>query len=180
MTLEQVFYLTQSVAAVGVIASLIFLGLQTRDNAKAIRAGTTQAVLENYSAWYRSLAEHPAILAACTKGFASPSALTRDERILFFVAVQTVVYSAQNAFTQWRNGHLPEGVWTMYEKGLAMTMRSPGGLVFWRERRWLFSKAFQTEVDAAIAKPMDPDARSFFAMPATETTSRHKAQSPET
>jgi hypothetical protein len=31
MTLEQVFYLTQSVAAVGVIASLIFLGLQTRD-----------------------------------------------------------------------------------------------------------------------------------------------------
>jgi hypothetical protein len=110
MMLEQVFYLTQSVAAVGVIASLIFLGLQTRDNAKAIRAGTTQAVLDDYSAWYRSLAEHPAILAACAKGFPSPSALTIDEKLLFFVAYQTVTYSAQNAFTQWRNGHLPDDV----------------------------------------------------------------------
>jgi hypothetical protein len=77
-----------------------------------------------------------------------------EERRLFFVAYPTVVYSAQNAFTQWRNGHLPEDTWIMYEKGLAMTMRMPGGLLFRRERRWLFSNAFQTEVDAAIAKRM--------------------------
>jgi hypothetical protein len=177
MTLEQVFYLTQSLAAVGVIASLIFLGLQTKDNARAVRAATTQAVQGDYTAWYRSLAEHPAILAVCTKGYASPSTLSGDEKRLFFVAVQIVVYSAQNAFTQWRNGHLPEGVWTMYEKGLAITMRSPGGLMFWHERRWLFGSAFQAEVDAAISKPMGPDARSIFAIPGVDTGADHAAQS---
>ncbi len=173
MTLEQVFFLTQSLAAVGVIASLIFLGLQTKDNARAVRAATTQAVLGDYTAWYRSLAEHPSILAVCTKGYTSPGDLSADEKRLFLVTVQIVVYSAQNAFTQWSNGHLPEGVWTMYEKGLAITMRSPGGLMFWSERRWLFSNAFRAEVEAAIAKPMDPDARSIFELRGVDTAVDH-------
>ena len=51
--------------------------------------------------------------------------------------------------------------------------------MFWRERRWLFNKAFQTEVDAAIAKPMDPGARSFFLVPET-AAANHPAQSPQT
>jgi hypothetical protein len=52
--------------------------------------------------------------------------------------------------------------------------------VFWREWRWFFNKAFQTEVDAAIAKPLDPSARSIFLIPGTETAASHPAQSPQT
>lgn len=92
------------------------------------------------------------------------------------MTVQIVVYSAQNAFAQWRTGHLPESVWTMYEKGLAISMRSPGGLMFWHERRWLFGSAFQAEVDAAISRPMDPEARSIFAIPGTDAGTIHAAQ----
>jgi AmiR/NasT family two-component response regulator len=68
----------------------------------------------------------------------------------------------------------------MYEKGLAMTMRSPGGLMFWRERRWLFNKAFQTEVDAAITKPIDSGAKLFGVIPLTEMAASHSAQPPAT
>ena len=42
--------------------------------------------------------------------------------------------------------------------------------MFWHERRWLFSSAFQAEVDAAISKPMDPEARSIFAMSGANTS----------
>jgi hypothetical protein len=180
MTLEQVFYLTQSVAAVGVLASLIFLGLQTRDSAKAVRSATTQAVQENFSTWCRSLAEHPALLAACAKGFASPSTLSVDERLQFFVSFQSLVHSGENAFTQWRNGHLPEGVWTAYERPMALAMRTPGGLVFWRERRWIFSEAFQSMVDAAITKPMDAGAKLFGVIPVTDMAASHSAEPPVT
>ena len=37
MALEQVYFATQSIAAVGVIASLIFAGIQIRDSAKSVR-----------------------------------------------------------------------------------------------------------------------------------------------
>jgi hypothetical protein len=180
MTLEQVFYLTQSVAAVGVLASLIFLGLQTRDSAKAVRSATTQAVQENFSTWCRSLAEHPALLAACAKGFASPSALSMDERLQFFVSFQSLVHSGENAFTQWRNGHLPEGVWTAYERPMALAMRTPGGLMFWRERRWIFSEAFQSKVDAAITRPIEAGAKLFGVIPLTEMAASGSAQPPGT
>jgi hypothetical protein len=168
------------VAAVGVLASLIFLGLQTRDSAKAVRSATTQAVQENFSTWCRSLAEHPALLAACAKGFASPSALSMDERLQFFVSFQSLVHSGENAFTQWHNGHLPEGVWTAYERPMALAMRTPGGLVFWRERRWIFSEAFQSEVDAAITKPIDAGAKLFGVIPLTDMPESHSAQPPVT
>ena len=180
MTLEQIFYLTQSVAAVGVLASLIFLGLQTRDSAKAVRSATTQAVQENFSTWCRSLSEHPALLSACAKGFATPSALTIDERLQFYVSFQSLVYSGENAFTQWRNGHLPEAVWIAYEKPMGLAMRTPGGLEFWRERRWIFSEPFRSKVDVAIAKPLDSDAKLFGVIPLTEMAASYSAQPPAT
>jgi len=39
MTLEQVFWASQCAAAVGVIASLIFVGVEVRNNARAVRYG---------------------------------------------------------------------------------------------------------------------------------------------
>ena len=40
MTLEQMFFASQIAAAIGVIASLIFVGVQIRDGAKATRSAT--------------------------------------------------------------------------------------------------------------------------------------------
>jgi hypothetical protein len=37
MTLEHVFFLTQSVAAPAVVVSLVFVGLQSRDNTTALQ-----------------------------------------------------------------------------------------------------------------------------------------------
>ena len=47
--------------------------------------------------------------------------------------------------------------------------------MYWHERRWLFGSAFQAEVDAAISKPMDPAARSIFAMSGADTSANHAA-----
>ena len=52
--------------------------------------------------------------------------------------------------------------------------------MFWRERRWLFNKAFQTEVDAAITKPIDSGAKLFGVIPLTEMAASHSAQPPAT
>ncbi len=147
----------------------LFWGCRPRTTRERFALPPPQAVQGDYTAWYRLLAENPQILAAVSKGYASPGALSGDEKRLFFVTLQIIVFSAQNAFSQGRNGHLPEGIWAMYENGLAISMRSEGGRTFWHERRWLFSSAFQTAVDAAISRPMDPGARLIFAIPDSDS-----------
>jgi len=60
MLLEQVYYFSQIAAAIGVIGSLVFVGLQVRGNARSVRSATTQAVHENFANLYFQLGTCPA------------------------------------------------------------------------------------------------------------------------
>ncbi|MDQ6780069.1 MAG: hypothetical protein M3Z37_02805, partial [Candidatus Eremiobacteraeota bacterium] len=49
MTLDQVVAISQSVAAVGVILSLVFLAIQLRQNTRAVRASSIQNLVQSLS-----------------------------------------------------------------------------------------------------------------------------------
>ena len=59
MTLEAIYFISQIAAAVGIMASLIFVGLQVRQSTKQAKADAVQAVHDNLSAWYMAAAETP-------------------------------------------------------------------------------------------------------------------------
>lgn len=50
MTLEGINYISQIFAVVGVIASLIFVGYQIRQNTRALRATSHHAVTDSFNA----------------------------------------------------------------------------------------------------------------------------------
>ena len=68
MTLETIYFISQVLAAVCVIASLIFVGVQVRQSTKQAKADAVQAVHDNLSVWY---------MQACLL-YTSPS--PRDQR----------------------------------------------------------------------------------------------------
>jgi hypothetical protein len=161
MTLEQVFFVSQSIAAVGVIASLIFVGLQVRSSAKAVRSATAQAVHENFAGWYLSLAGNEGGLTVVLKGFGSLDALTAVERAQFNCIFLAFTSHSQNAFHQWRQGHLANELWMCWEALLMNMVHTPGGVGFWRERSYVFAQDFREEVDAMAAREPHADAKAF-------------------
>ncbi len=165
MTLEQVFFASQSVAAVGVIASLIFVGLQVRSSAKAVRSATAQAVHENFSSWYLALADNASGLAVVLKGFGSLNELSATERAQFNCIFLAFTSHSQNAFHQWRQGHLANELWTCWEALLMNMVHTSGGVAFWRERSYVFAQDFRDEVNAMAARKPHPDARAFGVLP---------------
>ena len=167
MTLEQVFYLSQSIAAIGVIASLIFVGLQVRSSAKAVRSATAQAVHENFASWYISLAEHSDALATVLKGFGTLDGLSAAERAQFNCIFLAFTSHSQNAFHQWRQGHLAYELWACWEALLMNMVHTVGGKAFWRERSYVFARDFREEVDAIAAREPHRDARAFGVLPLT-------------
>jgi hypothetical protein len=165
MSLEEVFYASQSAAAVGVIASLIFVGLQVRSSAKAVRSGTAQAVHENFASWYLSLADNVDGLAVVLKGFGALDALTATERAQFNCIFLAFTSHSQNAFHQWRQGHLANEFWACWEALLMNMVHTTGGVAFWRERSYVFADDFRREVEAMAARKPDPAARAFGVLP---------------
>ena len=152
MTLDQVFYASQSAAAVGVIASLIFVGLQVRSSAKAVRSATAQAVHENFASWYLSLAENVGGLSVVLKGFGALDTLTATERAQFNCIFLAFTSHSQNAFHQWCQGHLAIELWTCWEALLMNMVHTPGGVAFWCERSYVFANDFRREVEAMVAR----------------------------
>jgi len=78
--LDTVATLSQILGAVGVIGSLIFVGMQIMENSKAVRSATAQAVHDNYAGWYIALMGNEKALATSTKGFVNLALLSPEER----------------------------------------------------------------------------------------------------
>lgn len=165
MTLEQVFFASQSIAAVGVVASLIFVGLEVRNNSKAVRSGTAQRVHENYADWYLTLACNPSTMAIGAKGLADFNGLSPDEKPVFVFMFMAFMSHAQNTFHQWRDGHLQPELWVAWESLTFSLLHTPGGAAFWRERDYIFSKEFRDEAQLIMSRPPDPRAKAFGIVP---------------
>ena len=167
--LEQIFFISQSAAAVGVIASLIFVGLQVRGSTKAVRSATAQAVHENFAGWYMAIAEHPAELEIVLKGFGDLEALSVVDRAVFNCIFLAFTSHSQNAFHQWRQGHLANELWACWEFLLSNMVHTNGGLALWRERSYVFAEDFRVEVAAIAQREPHVNARAFGVLPLTRT-----------
>jgi hypothetical protein len=161
VTLQQIVLFSQIAAAIGVIASLVFVGLQVRGSARAVRSATAQAVHDNFSDWHLRLAESPDALAIALRGFESLGSLAPAERALFNCIFLACTLHSQNAFHQWRQGHLATELWDCWAFLLANMVHTDGGLKFWSERRYMFSQAFQSEVDGIARREPHANAKSF-------------------
>ncbi|MBL4618243.1 MAG: hypothetical protein JKY46_11160 [Robiginitomaculum sp.] len=49
MTLESIYFISQIVAVIVILASLIFVGLQIRQNNKALKATPPHLITDNFS-----------------------------------------------------------------------------------------------------------------------------------
>ena len=161
MTLDQISAISQLVAAVGVIASLVFVGLQIRGSAKAVRSATTQAVHEHFGRLYFELAQNPQALQTYIKGCTDASTLTTTEKEQFTCFAMGVLAFYQNAFDQWRVDHLRADLWSGWETLLTNFLHTPGGASLWRERGYAFGKDFQAHVTKIMSRPRNPLATTF-------------------
>lgn len=172
MTLDQVASLSQIIGAVGVIASLIFVGLQIMDNSRAVRSATAQAVHDNYAGWYIDLSGNESALATSAKGFVDLNSLSPAEKAQFVCTMMAFLSHSQNAFHQWKEGHLSDGLWAGWEALMMNLVNTPGGAAFWGERGYVFGKEFQDHVAIIMKRQPDPRAKAFGVVPVTHVTAR--------
>ena len=78
MTLEQIFYLSQSIASVAVVGSLIYLGLQVRSAERSQRAIMQQGRADRASNAALAIAS-PELAHVFQRGVAGDPTLTREE-----------------------------------------------------------------------------------------------------
>ncbi len=164
MTLEDFYFISQIVAALGIMLSLIFVGLQVRQNTRQAKADAAQAVHDNFAKWYLSFSEHPHLSNIGIKGLAGLDNLTPEETMHFITSILAVISYTQSAFYKWREGDLDDELWRSWERSSLSYLDTKGGKETWAIRKYAFTPEFVDYVEANLLNtPLPEGARPWVA-----------------
>lgn len=157
MTLSDLSNLGTFVSAIAVLASLIFVGIQIRQNTRAVRAAASQAHTENWQALLAPIIENDDVAEIYRRGLSDINSLTENGRVRFLFIAAGVLRFAESARLQWLHGQLDQAHWENLERNLTSLANQEGFRSYWAIRREWYNADFQRWYDALPvhdARPM--------------------------
>jgi hypothetical protein len=155
MSLEQASYLSQIVGAFAVLASLLFVGLQIRQNTQSQRLVAVSTLAGAIAAINVPAMQSPALGEALAKATSNWKGASREQRVLAHFFLFSYFKLCENAWYQYQRGVLEPTQWAGWDAILRAFFHSPGVQSdWWPRRRRAYSPAFQNYL-ASSQKPDD-------------------------
>jgi len=143
------------IAAVAVVLSLVYVGLQINQNTAAVQASTHLSLIAYGRDQAEILVTNPDLAALVAKANAAPSTLTKLEKDRFFEFTTWTMSVWEAAFLFWKDGLMNDNLWTAYEAYYGELSQHPGMKLFWKETREIWEKEFMQHVDKIVSKASD-------------------------
>jgi hypothetical protein len=148
---------SELIGAVAVVVSLVYLALQIRQNTRAIRGSTLDAITAHMQEELRWSSEMPEIFR---KALEDPEELTFEESWRLSEFVTAAFTARQNEYHQYKQGLLDEDVWASVENIIRIFMGMAWVQNWWQEYgRKNLSESFVRKVES-LAKLSDRDVAS--------------------
>src|SRR4029077_18731771 len=109
MTLEQLFYLAQIVASVGVIASLGFIAVQIRQNTGALQRNEHNSTMAQWTVIRMAIAQNRDIAELMTAGLHGESALDAADQLRLENMLQEFSWASFHIWDRTQRGVFPKG-----------------------------------------------------------------------
>lgn len=143
MTLSELASIGNLVGGIAVLASLIFVGVQLRQNTRAVRATASQAHSANWQQIMSPFVEHADVAQLWRVGLENLDRLDDDDRIRFIALASGIFRFWEGARLQWRHGQLDREHWQNVETCAIDFATQPGMKTYWSVRRHWHSVDFQ-------------------------------------
>ena len=150
MTLESLSYLSQTVAALAVVVSLVFLALQVRHATWESRHQHTEEAFEKLRAVLLEVAADPDRAQLWLSGLHDFAKLDSVGKVRFLLTAHIVLKTNESFFLAYRNGRLAHGVWEPEERHMTDFFAYAGMQTAWDIRKHYFHADFRTWVDGKI------------------------------
>lgn len=156
MSLEQASALAQIVSALAVFASLLFVGLQIRQNTNAVRAASSQAHSTMYHSLTDNLVNHGDFAQIWWKGVENLGDLQEGEIVRFLSFNSSIFRFFESSRVQWLRGQLDDEHWhTVEQHAIALAVKR-GVQSFWQLRKHWHCPAFQAWFDSLPTNEVTP------------------------
>ena len=154
MSFEQISYLAQIVASIGVVVSLIFLASQIKHNTDALQRNEHNSTMEQWTVLRQAIAQNRDIAELMTSGLSGERALDAADQLRLEQMLQEYAWASFHIWDRTQRGVFPKGTFEATAGAFLDTLlRTPGGESWWRKAKHVgFPPGFVLDVDAVLAK----------------------------
>jgi hypothetical protein len=151
MTLAEISQISQTLGSAAVVASLIFVGVQLRQNTKATRASSHHAVSEALNRVNLLWARNSDAARIWLSGISDRRALSPEDQWRFDSMMRAYLHVCETMYTQAELGAGDAGIVIAEENGIKNVFSSDGVKAWWGENPFGFSPAFRGYVEKLTA-----------------------------
>lgn len=149
MNWDAVGALAELVGATGVIASLIFVGFQVRQNTRSVRAATYDSLVRSNGQWLDSIIQDAHLASGFEHVVESWDTVDEADRPRLMYLMTQLFRHWENAFFQHRQGTLETTLWETWEAIILSYFHQPGVQQWWQLRRHAYSLEFRDFLEAS-------------------------------
>ena len=162
MDLSQLADLGELLGGVAVVASLVYLAAQIRQNTRTVRASTLHQNTDLWSSLFLRLAE-PDVARAYVAGMAGDRDIRPLQYTQFFFVCRSMFLAFENQYYQMRHGVLDSDAYAGYERSISTQFLAFRGFrLWWDMNRSVFSPEFVDHIDTMIADVPEADPEKFL------------------
>jgi len=159
MSLNDVYTISQILASVAVVASLVFVGQQVRQANHMMRAEAMRNHADKFQSVSRAMFEIPGMAPLIAKGFDGMGAFDAVERMQFINIIMWILRIAEELHLQFEAGLIERDLWDANCRIWVRTFQGKGPREAFELRRELFTPKFQAFFDDLVSRP---DGKSLY------------------
>jgi hypothetical protein len=136
MNWDAIIATSQLVAAVGVILSLVFVGLQIKQNTRALQRTEHNSTMQQWTVIRQAIAQNRDIAELMAAGLQGERALDSADQLRLEQMLAEQAWAAFHIWDRTQRGIFPKGTFEATGGALfAALLRTPGGAAWWRSAK---------------------------------------------
>ena len=150
MSLETIYYVGQTVAVVAILVSLVFVGVQIRQNTKATRAASHHAITDSFNAINSIIGTIPEAARIWRLGLECLANLNVDEQMSFAFVSLAYMRIFETLYYQKHIGMMEAQLFEAERRSIAWIAQNAGFRDWWKSNEISLSDEYRAYVDEII------------------------------
>lgn len=151
MNWEALGAIAESLGALGVIATLIYLAAQIRQNSRLLASSAKQATQSSVYAQNNIVIENDSVRKVITKSMLDPKSLDADERAQAHFYWMTGFITYQEAFKEVKKTGADDDFWNVLDHAIRQQLQTPGISDWWCRNKKQFNPEFAEHFSNVVA-----------------------------
>lgn len=131
MNWEAIAAIAESLGALGVILSLVYLATQIRQNTQSVRMSSHHGMAQEFNHLSLALVQDPEVVDLVSRGVVDPASLSDAERDRFYGYISTLFRVWEELFQLDRKGLADPELWQARQRGMRRWLGLPGVQSWW-------------------------------------------------